>query len=61
MALKALSDVGVIHTDVKPDNIMFKNWFDMRVKLIDFGVAIRDTDVLVGDKLQPIGFRLFSF
>lgn len=57
MALKALSAVGVIHTDIKPDNIMLRNWFDMRIKLIDFGVAIRDADVLVGDKVQPIGFR----
>ncbi|XP_029683064.1 homeodomain-interacting protein kinase 2-like [Takifugu rubripes] len=57
LALKALSAVGVIHTDIKPDNIMLKNWFDMRIKLIDFGVAIQDADVLVGDKVQPIGFR----
>ncbi|CAG07087.1 unnamed protein product [Tetraodon nigroviridis] len=57
MAMEALSTVGIIHTDIKPDNIMFKSCFDMRIKLIDFGVAIRDADVLVGDKVQPIGFR----
>lgn len=61
MALEALSTVGVIHTDIKPDNIMFRSSFDMRIKLIDFGVAIRDADVLVGDKVQPIGFRFCCF
>lgn len=40
---------------------MFKSCFDMRIKLIDYGVAIRDADVLVGDKLQPIGFRFCCF
>ncbi|TWW61894.1 Zinc finger-containing protein 1 [Takifugu flavidus] len=57
MALEALSTVGVIHTDIKLDNIMFVKWYDLRIKVIDFGLAIRDTNIIVGKKLQALGYR----
>lgn len=42
MALEALNTVGVIYTNIKLDNIMFANWYDLSIKLIDFGLAILD-------------------
>lgn len=57
MALEALNTVGVIHTDIKPDNIMFANWYDLSIKLIDFGLAVLDTDAVAGHELQAIRFR----
>ena len=57
MALDALNTVGVIHTDIKLDNIMLVKWYDLRIKIIDFGLAIRDTNVIVGKKLQALGYR----
>ncbi|XP_029681920.1 homeodomain-interacting protein kinase 2-like [Takifugu rubripes] len=57
MALEALNTVGVIHTDIKLDNIMFVKWYDLRIKVIDFGLAIRDTNIIVGKKLQALGYR----
>lgn len=59
MALEALSTIGVIHTDIKPDNIMFAHWYGLRIKLIDFGLAILDADAVAGNKLQTIGFRYY--
>lgn len=57
MALEALNTVGVIHSDIKLDNIMFAKWYDLRIKLIDFGLAIRDADVRVGEKKQALAYR----
>lgn len=59
MALAALKELGVLHTDIKPDNIMFVNKQDqpLRVKLIDFGEAIPASKVQPGLDLQPVGYR----
>ncbi|XP_027144503.1 homeodomain-interacting protein kinase 1 isoform X2 [Larimichthys crocea] len=53
VVLDALKGLGVLHTDIKPDNIMLVNQQDQpfRVKLIDFGEAISIADV------QPAGYR----
>ncbi|XP_056887249.1 homeodomain-interacting protein kinase 1-like [Takifugu flavidus] len=57
MALEALNIVGVIHTDIKLDNIMFVKWYDLRIKVIDFGLSLLVTDAIVGKKLQAVKYR----
>ena len=61
MALEALSTVDVIHTDIKLDNIMLVKWYDLRIKVIDFGLAILGSNANVGRKLQAIKYRWNSF
>lgn len=59
VALNALSTIGVLHTDIKPDNVMFVNSQiqPLRIKLIDFGLAISRSRVNPGMDLQPTGYR----
>ncbi|XP_035508669.1 homeodomain-interacting protein kinase 1-like [Morone saxatilis] len=57
-AFEALKSVGVIHTDVKPDNIMLVDHKrPFRVKLIDFGLAIPTSETKLGMTLQTVLFR----
>ncbi|XP_034448376.1 homeodomain-interacting protein kinase 3-like isoform X1 [Hippoglossus hippoglossus] len=58
VALDALKGLGVLHTDIKPDNIMFVNMKDqpLRVKLIDFGCAMMASQVELGMEIQPCGY-----
>lgn len=62
-ALKSLKTVGVIHTNIKPHNIMVVNQKHkpFRVKLTDFGSAIKAAEVKRGVIMQPIGYRWISF
>ncbi|KAI9532731.1 hypothetical protein NQZ68_029297 [Dissostichus eleginoides] len=59
VALDALKGLGVLHTDIKPDNVMCVNQLDQpfRVKLIDFGEAMTSSEVQTGMDLQPAGYR----
>ncbi|KAK7916386.1 hypothetical protein WMY93_012147 [Mugilogobius chulae] len=58
IALHGLQLVGVIHTDLKPDNIMLVNHKEQpfKVKLIDFGVAKCRDQVMTGQSMQPTCF-----
>ncbi|XP_069393856.1 homeodomain-interacting protein kinase 3-like [Paralichthys olivaceus] len=59
VALDFLKGLGVLHTDIKPDNVMFVNMQDqpLKIKLIDFGCAMMVSDVEVGMDVQPYGYR----
>jgi serine/threonine protein kinase len=51
--IAAIHSVGVIHRDLKPDNIMVVD--SMRVKITDFGVARGDVSKLTGGAEQILG------
>lgn len=59
VALESLQSVGMVHADIKPDNIMLIDEEDLpcQVKLIDFGLALCSSAARPGDPLQPIGYR----
>lgn len=59
VALGRLSNLGILHTDIKPNNIMLVNRWEQpwRIKLIDFGLAIPTSSTTIGMQLQPTGFR----
>ncbi|XP_028320904.1 homeodomain-interacting protein kinase 3-like [Gouania willdenowi] len=59
VALQGLKAVKIIHTDIKPDNIMMVNIDEspFSVKLIDFGVAYPISAAMTGLRLQPAGYR----
>lgn len=61
IALKALNGVGLIHTDIKMDNIMLVNQkkYPFKVKLIDFGLATDMSSLRQNSLVQPLGYRWF--
>ncbi|KAM7405033.1 hypothetical protein PAMP_012324 [Pampus punctatissimus] len=58
-ALNVLKGIGLIHTDLKLDNIMLIDCKrqPFRVKLIDFGLALEKSKVRPGMSVQPIWYR----
>ncbi|KAI4810776.1 hypothetical protein KUCAC02_013707 [Chaenocephalus aceratus] len=59
VAFKALKSIGVIHSDLKHDNIMLVNHQNQpfRIKLIDFGEAIPTSEVEIGTEKQLLPYR----
>uniref|UniRef100_A0A3P8NM49 Protein kinase domain-containing protein n=1 Tax=Astatotilapia calliptera TaxID=8154 RepID=A0A3P8NM49_ASTCA len=57
-ALFHLGSVGIVHADLKPVNIMVVNRSEsqVRVKLIDFGIACNTSAVIPGDCVGTIGY-----
>ncbi|XP_016534071.1 homeodomain-interacting protein kinase 1-like [Poecilia formosa] len=62
VALQALKSIAMVHTDIKPDNIMFVNHklFPFKVKLIDFGIAKHVSELRTGTWIQPDCYRAFE-
>uniref|UniRef100_A0A3P9HQI0 Protein kinase domain-containing protein n=1 Tax=Oryzias latipes TaxID=8090 RepID=A0A3P9HQI0_ORYLA len=56
-ALKALKSIGVVHCDIKLDNIMFADKNSLKFKLIDFGLAVESKELPIGTKIQATPFR----
>lgn len=58
-ALEHLSTLGLIHTDIKMENVMLVNHEKepFRVKLIDFSLAMDVSAVTVGSNLQTPSYR----
>lgn len=58
-ALDILKNIGLAHVDIKPNNIMFldRKLHPMKVKLIDFGLAIPVTEMIIGSKIQNPNYR----
>uniref|UniRef100_A0A3Q3K3Q9 Protein kinase domain-containing protein n=1 Tax=Monopterus albus TaxID=43700 RepID=A0A3Q3K3Q9_MONAL len=59
VAFHALKGLGIIHTDLKADNIMLVNHQDQpfKVKLIDFGLALPASKARIGMTMQIRSFR----
>nr|XP_019935390.1 PREDICTED: homeodomain-interacting protein kinase 1-like [Paralichthys olivaceus] len=59
VSLEALKSLGIIHGDLKIDNVMLVNHKDkpFKIRLIDFGLAIPASDVKVGMPMQNPLFR----
>lgn len=58
-ALSYLSLMGIVHADIKPENIMIINCKEspMRVKVIDFGLAHPALSLKTGCPVQTIFYR----
>uniref|UniRef100_A0A3P8RZQ6 Protein kinase domain-containing protein n=1 Tax=Amphiprion percula TaxID=161767 RepID=A0A3P8RZQ6_AMPPE len=58
VSLNALKSIGLVHADIKPDNIILVNHKaqPLKVKLIDFGMAHMSSD-FNNYKIQAIGYR----
>lgn len=54
-----LEKVGIVHADLKPENIMLVDRLQkpLRVKVIDFGLAFVDPESCRGSALQSMWYR----
>ncbi|XP_054860020.1 probable serine/threonine-protein kinase dyrk1 [Amphiprion ocellaris] len=59
VALNTTKSAGIIHTDLKTDNIMMVDHVKQpfRVKLIDFGLANYRSEAIPGNLLQTVPYR----
>ncbi|KAF7653208.1 hypothetical protein LDENG_00085660 [Lucifuga dentata] len=58
-AFSGLKSLGIMHSDLKPDNVMLVNHQDQpfKVKLIDFGLAMPVSAIKPGMLFQALSFR----
>lgn len=58
-ALQLLKNMGIVHTDIKPDNIMMVDHVNqpMKIKLIDFGLACHVSESDWGISASPLAYR----
>ncbi|XP_024123411.1 homeodomain-interacting protein kinase 2 [Oryzias melastigma] len=56
-ALSGLKSSGVVHGDIKLDNIMFVEEESLKIKLIDFGLARKAKELVTGSNIQITPFR----
>ncbi|XP_069366163.1 uncharacterized protein [Paralichthys olivaceus] len=58
-SLDFLKSAGIIHTDLKPNNIMLVDHVrqPLKVKVIDFGLACNDPEDMVGEIIQCLWYR----
>ena len=57
-----LNSAGIIHADLKPDNIMLVDHVrqPLKVKVIDFGLSFGDPEEMLGQTLQTLWYRLVT-
>lgn len=62
-ALLHLEALEIIHADIKPENIMVvdRRQHPLRVKIIDFGLALHVYDAVPGSCVQSLWYRLIMF
>lgn len=58
-ALASCHDAGVVHCDVKPENVMLVEGATGRCKLVDFGIAQQPGEVEQGDDFVVLGTPAF--
>ncbi|XP_061686661.1 homeodomain-interacting protein kinase 2-like isoform X3 [Syngnathoides biaculeatus] len=58
-ALQFLKSVGIVHCDLKPDNIMVVDHLQLplKVKVIDFGLALHASELSRGMTVQSMWYR----
>ncbi|XP_049449878.1 homeodomain-interacting protein kinase 1-like [Epinephelus fuscoguttatus] len=58
-ALEFIKHAGVVHADLKPENIMMVDHVrqPLRIKIIDFGIACRDPEARTDQILQTLWYR----
>ncbi|XP_059209532.1 homeodomain-interacting protein kinase 1-like [Centropristis striata] len=58
-ALEFLKNIGLVHADLKPENIMIVDHFrqPLRVKVIDFGLTCNHPEAQTGVILQSLWYR----
>lgn len=57
MAINTLTKAGIVHGDLKPNNIMFVSKEHRKIKLIDFGLALMNSRLRTGVVLQATSYR----